>query len=92
MGNTNISLSTELKQEAQSKGFNISKVADRALREALNQRIDTDNEVACYKCSKAMRKATVKDENGLYWDDLAQAWICPNCDKAKIAFVPVRQR
>lgn len=45
----------------------------------------------CYYCKKEYRRATKDDMDGLVWADELQDWVCPTCEKRRIAKVIIAQ-
>ena len=87
---TTINIDHEVLEKAKGLGFNISSIAEDALKVKSGQTLGTpDDELSCFKCGKKMRKATAKNMNGLFWLNPEEVWCCPECDSRRTRSVVV---
>jgi len=78
---TNITVDYNTLKEAQSKGFNVSAVAESAIKDQLNKQVVeiNTNVKKCDFCGKEEEKATRDNLKGLTWLWPDERWICENC-------------
>ena len=81
----NLSVDSDLLEEAQKKGFNISRLTNDAMRQSLKKTlilIDRTIET-CEFCGKKEEKATNINPVGLTWIFPDERWICKSCLRDK---------
>ncbi len=82
---TTLNIEDELIQKAKEKFFNISEIAEEAIKQKLGGVevvIDTTVE-KCEFCNKEGEKATKDNLEGLTWLWPDERWICEGCLKEK---------
>jgi post-segregation antitoxin (ccd killing protein) len=91
---TPLTIDAELKRQAKERGFNMSEIAQNAIREKLgNIDITIEENKACAYCGREMGKAFVDikgiEHKGLRWLFPDERWICPKClfEKSKRAVI-----
>lgn len=83
---TTLNIDNELLEEAKKNSYNVSEIAEKALRERLGKKEVEINETvnACEFCGRELDKAKASNPNeGLTWLYPDEKWICPKCLRRK---------
>ena len=87
---TSISIDSTILTNAQKQHFNISEIANKALKERVESVIEVDIKLSdrCEFCNRKQERATPISLNGLTWLYPDERWICDKCLKIKGSRIP----
>lgn len=82
---TSLTIEAEILEKAKEKGYNLSEIAERALRDKLCRfEVEIDKTITeCGLCGREEEKATKENPIGLTWLWPDERWICSTCLKGK---------
>ena len=86
---TTLNIEDDILIKAKEREFNISDIAEQAIKEALGLTdVVIEEPINCEFCNKEEEKATPTNLNGLTWLYPDERWICSKCLKIKSDRIP----
>lgn len=77
---TSLTIDNEILDKMKDKGFNMSDVAEKAMRKKLGEVVLRPTEEKCKFCGKEVKLADAKNPGvGMMWLFPSEQWVCRQC-------------